>query len=75
MQHNNIKKISLIKIGIEKIKLNSMKNITNGITNDPIKPSTVFLGLIDQHKLFFPIVLPTKYPDISVRETRQIKNK
>jgi hypothetical protein len=75
MQHNNIKKTSLIRIGIEKIKLNNIKNIINGISNDPIKPSTVFLGLIDEHKLFFPIVLPTKYPDISVRETRPIKNK
>ena len=75
MQHNNIKIISLISIGMEKIKLNNIKNITNGIINDPIKPSTVFLGLIDGHKLFLPIVLPTKYPDISVSETILIKNK
>jgi hypothetical protein len=62
-------------MGIEKIKLNNTKAIINGIINDPTKPSTVFLGLIDEHKLFLPIVLPTKYPDISVSETILIKNK
>ena len=62
-------------IEIEKTRLNNIKNITNGIINDPIKPSIVFLGLIDVHNLFLPIVLPTKYPDISVSETTLIRNK
>ena len=75
MQHNNIKIISLTRIGVEKLRLNNIKNITNGIISDPIKPSTVFLGLIDGHKLFLPIVFPTRYPDISVSETILIKNK
>ena len=75
MQHNNIKITSLISTGIEKIKLNDIKNITSGIINEPIKPSIVFFGLINGHKLFLPIVLPIKYPDISVSETMLIKNK
>ena len=62
MQHNNIKIISLTRIGVEKLKLNNIKNITNGIISDPIKPSIVFLGLIDGHKLFLPIVFQQGIP-------------